>query len=392
MNVGIITHHGLPNFGANLQALSTSLALKRLGHNPVVIDYKVREIEKLYASRTAPEQVQKHNEFVKEHLNVSEPCFNGEEVKKAAEKCGFDAVMSGSDAVLRLDLSRSHREDMCYPNPFWLNWASEVGIEKTGILAGSSMGSNYLLQPRAVRKEIKKGIEKLSYCSVRDRWTLLMLRACGVANDLVNTCPDPVTQVVMNEMLEMTPHIYKPDEKFVLVGAYASTASKGWFDGLRKCLNETGYKLVGLPQPDHPVEFDLDIELPLPMSPLEWLAWINASDGYIGVRFHPIVISQALGKPFVALDYYDKSISFQNRYLGKLAQIVRPFTRFVSKTYDLSKRVGLEKYVVPRRNLKKMSPQAVADLFKEAKKEVVALDKRESRAHEFDTVLKKILQ
>ena len=387
MKVGIITHHGLPNCGANLQALSTSLALKRMGHIPVIIDYNVPEIEELYRKITIPEQYKKHEEFVREYLNVSDACLNIDDVKKVAEKEGLGAVISGSDAVLRLDKKRSNREDMCFPNPFWLTWAKELGIEKTGFVAPSSMGSNYFSQPKEVRKGIKDAIENLTYCGVRDNWTALMLKSCGVSKEKVNFCPDPVTQVVSNEMLGLIPEIERPAGKFVLLGTYEKTAPKAWVEGLIKLLKSAGYITVGFPQPDHPSKIPTDIEVPLPVSPLEWLAWLNASEGYIGVRFHPIVISQALGKPFVALDHYDNGIPVQNKYLNKASRKLAPFMRTVSKTYDLAKRVGLEEYVVPKRKINVTSPRAVFDLFESASSNITTKADRERRAKEFDNVL-----
>jgi len=39
MKIGILTYHAPYNFGANLQAYTTSLYLKSLGHDPMIIDY-----------------------------------------------------------------------------------------------------------------------------------------------------------------------------------------------------------------------------------------------------------------------------------------------------------------------------------------------------------------
>ena len=391
MKVGIITHHSIPNCGANLQALSTSLALKKLGHEAVIINYQVDEINKRYLSSTTPEQIAKHNKFVYDYLNVTNVCRNSNDVKSIAEKETLDAVISGSDAVLRLNPLQPDRDDMSFPNPFWLNWADEIGIKKRGFLASSCMGSNFLSQCKSVRMDIKEAVDALNFCSVRDTWTALMLKSCRVPEDAINFCPDPVSQIITNEMLSLTPAINRPQGKIVLLSFYAKTASKTWIIELIKSLKSRGYTTVSFPQPDHPCQIPTDIEIQLPLSPMEWLAWLNASDGYIGVRFHPIVISQALGKPFIALDYYDNGIPFGNRLLRKAAKLARPLTRDISKTYDLAKRVKLEEFVIPKRRIKKIQPMKVVELFEKAGRQTTSLENRKYRSTEFDTCLNSIV-
>ena len=392
MKVGVITHYGLPNFGANLQALSTSLALKRMGHQPVIIDYKVREIDKLYESKTSSEQISQHDQFVESYLNTSDACYSTEDVIKVAKKENLDAVLSGSDAVLRLDNKAGDREDKRFPNPFWLTWAKEAGISYKGLIAPSCMGSNFLVQPSKVKKGIKKSIETLNYCGVRDSWTAFMLRCCGASGDNVNFCPDPVTQIVTNGLCDMLPEIKKPNGKFILIGLYEKTATNEWIRELLAEIKDRGYTTVGFPQPEHPSKINADVTVDLPLSPLEWLAWLNASDGYIGVRFHPIVISQALGKPFVSLDHYDRGVPFSNRYFSKIGSLAAPFSRGISKTFDLAKRVGLEEFVIPQRRLHKVSAQQVMKLFEKATSEITPMEQRVERAEQFDFVLQSILK
>ena len=39
MRIGILTYYRVPNFGANLQAISTYYCLKKLGHEIVFLNY-----------------------------------------------------------------------------------------------------------------------------------------------------------------------------------------------------------------------------------------------------------------------------------------------------------------------------------------------------------------
>jgi len=69
MKIGLITHHWVPNFGANLQALASYLYLKSLGHEVIVIDYKPRELVEL-VKQGYPRYSLKHTvNLLKDNLN-----------------------------------------------------------------------------------------------------------------------------------------------------------------------------------------------------------------------------------------------------------------------------------------------------------------------------------
>lgn len=365
MKVGILTHHWLPNFGANLQAYCTVRALKDLGCEPVMIDYRLKEISEFYSQRVDSRQLQEHENFVQKHLPLSPEIHVGDEVVDFAREAGLKAVVSGSDAVLRLDRSRLSRPDLQFPNPFWLDWAGQVGISRSGFLAASSMGSNYLELRRGLRTSIGETVSSLRHCTVRDSWTRAMLRVCGIAADKISWCPDPVSYLSALDLDSILPEIEVPDRPFALVSLYPQTASEEWCVQLRKELNARGLLAIGFPHPDYPVAGQFDQVVDLPLDPMAWLAWLRACHGYIGVRFHPIMLSLVFNKPFVALDHYDLGVPFRNKILSRFGRVIAPFSRRVSKTYDLCHRADLAKYVLPARRVKSYTPAKVADLLVE---------------------------
>ena len=365
MKVGILTHHWLPNFGANLQAYCTVRALKDLGCEPVVIDYRLEAIRGFYSQRVDSRQLKEHEKFVQNHLPLSPEVHTSEQVVCFAKDAGLEAVVSGSDAVLRLDRSRPSRPDLQFPNPFWLDWAGQAGISRSGFLAASSMGSNYLELRRGLRNSIVETVSSLRHCTVRDSWTRAMLRVCGIAAEKIFWCPDPVSYLSALDLESLLPSIEVPDRPFVLVSLYPQTASKEWAVQLRKEVNARGFLALGFPHPDYPASGQFDQVVDLPLDPLAWLAWLRACHGYIGVRFHPIMLSLVFNKPFVALDHYDLGVPFRNKILSRLGRVIAPLSRKVSKTYDLCHRADLEKYVLPARRLKSFSPAKVADLLVE---------------------------
>ena len=115
MKVGIITHHWLGNFGANLQALSTVRVLRSLGHDPIIINYRIPVIAEKYAEQVSSEQLAVHEQFCRDFLPESEVCSDQKTVAEVAAGLNLDAVVSGSDAVLRLTKG-SDREDLSFPH------------------------------------------------------------------------------------------------------------------------------------------------------------------------------------------------------------------------------------------------------------------------------------
>ena len=98
----------------------------------------------------------------------------------------------------------------------------------------------------------------------------------------------------------------------------------------------------------------LDYRIPLPLDPLDWYRWIARSKGYVGVRFHPVVIAMACAVPFVAIDLYQRP-----RY-----------PRISSKTFDMVFRTGLKRRCLSRNEFDKLSGQAVLSLLFESATDV----------------------
>ncbi len=363
MNVGIITHHWPANFGANLQALSTVRNLRALGHDPVIINYRLPVIAEMYTKQVSAEQIEVHEQFCRDFLPESEVCSDQQSVVEVAGSLSLDAVISGSDAVLRL-VKDDDREDLSFPNAFWLTWAQEQGL-RTGYLAASSMGSAYYQLDKETRRAIRKAASAIDHCSVRDRWTKLMLMSCGVMPTKIKYCPDPVS--ALSGMLTEAdlPAIETGADPYILLSRYSHMLSDDWLETFVSLAHEQGFNVYGLPQPDEQMSGPLDRILSLPMSPLEWYQWIVKSSGYVGVRFHPIMIAQTQQVPFVALDEYDAAFKLKGRIGSRVARALRPLARNMSKTYDVSRRVGLERYVFAPRMYRHLSPSRALNLLAE---------------------------
>ena len=192
-----------------------------------------------------------------------------------------------------------------------------------------------------------------------------MLRFCGVPAAQVHHCPDPVCGI--HAALEGidTSRPDGGDEPYILMSLYPPMLPEAWVEGFVKEANRRGFQVYALPQPDVEAKGPYNRLLSLPMTPLDWYRWIANASGYVGIRFHPIMLSQINSVPYVALDEYDVGLLFKPRYLRFLARLVRPFTRRCSKTYDASQRVAKERYCIPPRSYAQMTPIKVLDLLVE---------------------------
>ena len=363
MKIGIITYHWLYNFGANLQSLATVKYLEKLGHEVCVINYRPPEVVKKYQKTDPSLQAKAHQEFCELYLSESSVCANQDDVTEIAAQEKFDAVISGSDAVLRL-WTKNAREDTRFPNPFWLTWTEKVGVKRKGVLAGSSMGTNYISFPPEVKSGIREALKKMNHITVRDRWTKNLLSLISNNQYSLKICPDPV--MALNEVMpiprEYAKEAMEQKQKYVLLSVYKNTVSQQWIKDFVKSAHAKNLKVYSLPLPEYEVEGEVDKIIGFPLSPLEWYAWIQNAAAYVGVRFHPIVCALANQVPFVALDQYESNWGSKRRRDKVLTKPLRPLIRFSSKTYDLCWTAKRTKYCLNPQQYSKLPPAKILDL------------------------------
>src|SRR5437868_6201970 len=104
MKVGVLTHFQIPNFGANLQALSTLSLLQELGHEAEILQYEPEGIrEKFRKSGVSELQLNEHRSFAKTSLPMSDSLIDEETLAHYVREHGFNVVIAGSDSIFRLN-------------------------------------------------------------------------------------------------------------------------------------------------------------------------------------------------------------------------------------------------------------------------------------------------
>lgn len=318
----ILTHHSVPNFGANLQAFATARALKGRGLRVKFVDFRPPELEAKYARGVSEVQRAAHSDFVSDHLEFTRPIENQSDFEALCFETPADLYVSGSDAVFRLD-PESSRADLSFPNPYWLVGVpgNERAVPIKAALAPSAMGCDFSRLPSDTRAGAHDALRSFTLLSARDAWTAGQIKGLGVKQD-VTLVPDPVFTLAPLLRESATLH---HDEKPYIAICTQSRKSSEWVAAFTQLAEAAGYDTLALPTPEGHIDDGTTRQLTLPLSPLDWASAISGAAGYVGGRFHPVIVSLASGKPAVALDLYH----------------AHPFERSRSKTWQIMKRFGI---------------------------------------------------
>lgn len=328
MRILVFTHFSVPNFGANLQAYATNRLFKNIGITPEYINYMPTRLKEIYQGLVSPSQAIAHKRFIINHLSKISPEFTKTtEVYDYINKCNPDFLATGSDAVFRL---RSDGvDDLKYPNPYWLPFPNSIG--KKISIAPSAMGANLRDSiPSKLQSNFSQNLKEYKLLTCRDNWTRKQLSHFN--NVQAEIFLDPVFHLRDIEL---------QSKKLPYICINLPKALSGKFESsLCTLIEAKGFRVIHLPNPENIIE-------PTSLDPWDWYKTIAESSGYIGVRFHPIVTCISRGIPFVALDQYSR----------------HPLENVKSKTFDMAKQFGLQKFCLSKLEQKLYSPKNILRLL-----------------------------
>lgn len=363
--VAILTHSIAYNYGANLQALSTASYMKNHGYEPVFLQWGS------YLSGNTPSaQVEIHKNFLRRAgFVMSEPLDSEEEFFNYIRKEEIRRIIVGSDCVLTYEshtfpftLTRrgivriNNSKDYEFPNPFWLPFLDNNYEIKRCLLSASTGGrSKMKIKDKDVLNKMILLLDKFDYISVRDTFTKTFVEKLLPHRKDVSLTPDPVFG--FNKNVDVTPSEIDIRKRFKLEGKYyvicfykSNWPDQQWADRLMSEAHNKGVKCISIqmPQGGRNSHFDMDIELPL--DPLDWYALIKYSNGYIGNNMHPMIVALHNNVPFFIYNIHGRSI------LRGRIQLIK-----TSKEYDLLSRFGLQHYLTPQPFLHFVSPKTVVN-------------------------------
>lgn len=402
MNIGILTFYKVANFGANIQGVSTYYYLKKIGYNPIFLNYvSVKTENSLEESYKKSVQTKAHIDFVNSYIeNQTENLYNSDDVVAAIDKYHIDAIIIGSDAVVQHHplLSRIHRgrrkpfyishpaPERMFPNPFW-----GCGFDDkipTVMMSVSSQNSKYSQFSKSLKSRMFNTLNNMKYISVRDTWTLNMMKAIGVNHD-VKVTPDPVFAFNYNagHLVPSEDDIRKRfslPKDYVLVSLHSQSLTLKTLDELNSMFKAVGKTCVAFPMPGGVrYQHHFDYEIKVPLSSIDWYALIKYASGYVGSNMHPIIVSLHNAVPCFSIDHWGTK-DFFNR-------TVRDGS---SKVEHIMGEFGLKNYVKPIDNdICYVEASVIVDAIQKFPCEhvrKVALDKYDEYLKMMDEIMNKI--
>lgn len=354
MRIGILTYHCPPNFGAQLQAISMVGYLKRVGHDPIVINWYPKDLESYYAQHIPKKQIECHKQFTQQAFPLTPLIRTEGELISIIKNIRLDAIISGSDALFKYIPEKKRRyfdfRKMKYVkreplscmqlkgNPFWGDFLSKLGRKIPAIaFSVSSQNCPFTEMSFAERNTMGRYLEHYKYITVRDIWTKEMVNTVSSHKNVVVT-PDPVFSFNNNTYLDV-PSKDLICKKYSLPSDYVLISFTGRYLGVEyikevsRCLRKVNLCPVALPMPEGVLCSGNEMKIDVPLSPLEWYALISHSKGYIGERMHPIVVCLHNSVPFYAFDYY--GIKYRSPFTLK-----RKVKKTSSKTYLIVEDAG----------------------------------------------------
>ena len=371
MKIGILTYHCVPNFGAQLQAVSTIGYLKKRGYTPLVIHWVPEDLEKRDRKNVPNKQYETHWGFAEETMPLTRLCRTEEDVIKEIEANNIDGLFVGSDALFKyVPLKDRHffskrklriiKNDILtvedfHSNPFWGGFISCLKNRIPAFAYSvSSQNCHYNIMDATERIMMKDHIRNFCGVTVRDEWTQRMIEE--ITGDNVKITPDPVFAFNQNCYLTIPSKAdvlakFDLNDNYVLVSFHLGILPNSYFDNLYSSITAHGLQPIILPTPEGFKYKGHNKYIEQPLSPIDWYALISYSKGYIGERMHPIVVCLHNNVPFVCFDEYGVT---EKHWLG----LKRKYIKESSKIFDILEKAGLLENWIPYHG-KVPSPQNV---------------------------------
>lgn len=295
MRICIITQPLTANYGGLLQNYALQTVLKRMGHNPVTIDYiykptvlryvlsicktillrclgKKRAFIK-YAYRRKPE-VQK---FINDYISVTDPV--NKYTKEIIEREKADAIIVGSDQVWRAIYNQGVLENM------FLKFIEDLTIKRIAYAASFGLNNLENYSKRQIRK-CSFLIKKFDLVTVREDSGVAL---CKKYFDVSATCVcDPTLLLNKEDYMNLCSTIPTCRRKFIF--AYILDSTSGIENCIYRLAMQNNMEIISATA-DKGLKFSIE----------EWLALFRDADFVVTNSFHGTVFSIIFNKPFYTI-------------------------------------------------------------------------------------------
>lgn len=297
MKIGLLTYYGDLNFGTNLQAYATLLALKSIyPHDEVeiiplhtfwlrIIPYKSFNPVSIYRDYI---RIKKFAQFKRVNLQVVEKEPNITSPQEALDYIAsrnYDVIYVGADTLLELDrLPKGYDGLSCY-------WLKDIKAKKI-IVAASAKNTQFELLSKKQQADMVSAVSQFSKIAVRDRATYSLFANC-VDKEHIEMIPDP-TFSFNTDFSFADSYLGKKKVKLPNKSIYInSVGCDSWLSGVVATLKENGYFIV-TPRPTPWTDLSLN-----DMGPLEQAGIFRNFKLVLTHRFHEGVFCLKNHTPFI---------------------------------------------------------------------------------------------
>lgn len=290
MKIGILTHPQSTNYGGILQCYALCTYLRKLNHEPIVIQrvanksfflwsivrnlLRVCHFPRYYRPETVDRMVN-IRPFIQKHLARTEPVNSQNKMKKVCKKYGLDAVIVGSDQVWRHDYA------MKYGFNYFLDFVPDDVVKAS---YAASFGLSDWQYTHRETEIIKQLLDRFKGISVREEDAVSLIKDNTGKNAL--QLIDPTMLLKQEDYDNITSHRLLK-EKYVFV---YWLGDKNLIASAIESYKTEGYTIVNINLRDICEQISVE----------DWLSYIKYADYVITDSFHGCVFSILFERQFIA--------------------------------------------------------------------------------------------
>lgn len=301
MRIGIITKHGIFNYGSFMQAYGTQRALEKLGHDVEIIDYQYPNpfhathkslkgkflhwanytLKNLLPGRPGKSWVKAYNDCFNKHYKLSKHYASQEEIMQNPPE--YDVYVAGSDQLWRPKFTNG--------DPVFFADFAPKG--KKRISYASSFGC--LSIPEQHKANFGRMLREFSHIAVREKSGINLVK--DLSGKEATLVADPTLLLNADEWraIMQQPRIKKP-----YVICYGNKAVDYINDVAKKLVGDRDLMIVRT-NGNFTDYFNKDIHHILDVGPLEWLGLLANADFVLAGSFHGTAFSIQFHRPFMSV-------------------------------------------------------------------------------------------
>ena len=308
--IGIITYHSAYNFGSILQALATQEAIKRLGYEAEIINYRMKRQKQYYQKlyRTAfgtktfikdfimmpvkkqrEQRAKAFESFIESRLNLTKEF----ELPELATEifADYPCIVSGSDQIWNFHSNELEGQSFSYIRPYLLD-----GFNGRKVSYASSVSN----MSDAELDSIISYISTFDHVSFREASSNKKINErykLGAIN-----VPDPTFLLTKEDWIDLLGLKRSEDEKYILYYSLRSyKPQRERIELLKQVADRTGYKIKVVTPFVYLNYTDDCFEAHPEFGPLEFISNIMNAEMIITDSYHGSILSVNFEKKFFSL-------------------------------------------------------------------------------------------